>query len=64
MYFWVDNRPVHLTMQHNTQTAAFGAGKTFYLILNLALGGTWDVAPPSDMSPQRMYVDYVRYYQL
>jgi beta-glucanase (GH16 family) len=51
-------------MQHNNQTAAFGAGKTFYLILNLAMGGTWDVAPPSDMTPQRMYVDYVRYYQL
>jgi len=37
----------------------------FHLILNLAVGGTWGGAKGIDdeVFPQRMYVDYVRYYQ-
>jgi beta-glucanase (GH16 family) len=37
----------------------------FYLLLNLAVGGTFDggLIPPSPMAPQRMYVDYVHVYQ-
>lgn len=37
----------------------------FHLILNLAVGGTWGGAEGIDDEafPQRMYIDYVRYYQ-
>jgi beta-glucanase (GH16 family) len=43
----------------------FDHGHTFYLILNLAVGGWFDQPhrPPEDMSPQRVYVDYVRVYR-
>lgn len=36
----------------------------FHLILNLAVGGSWGGAEgvEEDAFPQRMYVDYVRYY--
>ena len=38
----------------------------FHIILNLAVGGSWGGAKGIDDEafPQRMYVDYVRYYQL
>ncbi|BES69272.1 hypothetical protein RE428_02900 [Marinobacter nanhaiticus D15-8W] len=36
----------------------------FYLLLNFAVGGDWPGSPDGTSSfPQRMYVDYVRYYQ-
>lgn len=43
----------------------FDEGHTFYLILNLAVGGWFDQPrlPPDDMVPQRLYVDYVRVYR-
>ena len=43
----------------------FDHGHSFYLILNLAVGGWFDRPhlPPDDMSPQRLYVDYVRVYR-
>ncbi|EQC38697.1 hypothetical protein SDRG_04392 [Saprolegnia diclina VS20] len=38
--------------------------KTFYIILNLAVGGTWPGSPSaSTVFPQRMLVDYVRVYK-
>jgi beta-glucanase (GH16 family) len=42
----------------------FDEGHTFFIILNLAVGGWFDTPylPPADMSPQRLYVDYVRVY--
>jgi beta-glucanase (GH16 family) len=44
----------------------FDEGHTFYIILNLAVGGFFDGErePPPGMTPQRLYVDYVRVYQL
>ncbi|TQV65959.1 family 16 glycosylhydrolase [Exilibacterium tricleocarpae] len=37
---------------------------TFFLLLNFAVGGNWPGSPNgSSQFPQRMYVDYVRYYQ-
>lgn len=44
----------------------FDEGHTFFIILNLAVGGWFDTPhlPPDGMSPQRLYVDYVRVYQL
>lgn len=36
----------------------------FFLLLNFAVGGNWPGSPDgSSVFPQRMYVDYVRYYQ-
>ena len=38
--------------------------QNFYLILNLAVGGTFDNnAAPADSTIGNMYVDYVRVYQ-
>ncbi len=39
--------------------------QSFYLLLNLAVGGTYDegVMPEEDMVSEKMYVDYVRVYE-
>lgn len=37
--------------------------RSFYLILNVAVGGAWAGNPDASTTfPQRMYVDYIRYY--
>ena len=37
--------------------------RSFYLILNVAVGGNWPGSPDaSTVFPQKMYVDYIRYY--
>lgn len=43
----------------------FDEGHTFFIILNLAVGGLFDspYMPPANMAPQRLYVDYVRVYR-
>lgn len=43
----------------------FDHGHPFFIILNLAVGGWMDQGypPPPNMTPQRLYVDYVRVYQ-
>ena len=43
----------------------FDAGRTFFLILNLAVGGWFDTPylPPEDLQPQRFLVDFVRVYR-
>lgn len=43
----------------------FDEGHTFFIILNLAVGGWFDAphSPPEDLEPQRLYVDYVRVYR-
>lgn len=43
----------------------FDEGHTFFVILNLAVGGWFDDPhrPPENLSPQRLYVDYVRVYR-
>ena len=42
----------------------FDHGHSYYLILNLAVGGWFDKPhmPPEDLTPQRLLVDYVRVY--
>ena len=36
----------------------------FLFVLNVAVGGNWPGNPTgSSVSPQRMYVDYIRVYQ-
>ncbi len=43
----------------------FDEGHSFFIILNLAVGGWFDepYLPPPDLSPQRLLVDYVRVYR-
>lgn len=43
----------------------FDEGHPFFIILNLAVGGWFDKPhlPPDELSPQRLYVDYVRVYR-
>ncbi|MGH7699884.1 MAG: glycoside hydrolase family 16 protein [Gemmatimonadales bacterium] len=43
----------------------FDEGHSFFVILNLAVGGWFDRGhpPPADMASQRLYVDYVRVYR-
>jgi len=55
---------------YETQTKAGTTGRTwefdhpFFILLNVAVGGTWPGAPDSTTSfPQTMKVDYVRVYQ-
>ncbi len=55
---------------YETQTKAAATGRTwefdhpFFILLNVAVGGTWPGAPDSTTTfPQTMKVDYVRVYQ-
>ncbi len=55
---------------YETQTKAGATGRTwefdhpFFILLNVAVGGTWPGAPDSTTTfPQTMKVDYVRVYQ-
>jgi beta-glucanase (GH16 family) len=43
----------------------FDEGHSFFIILNLAVGGWFDAPhlPPDTMAPQRLLVDYVRVYR-
>ncbi len=43
----------------------FDEGHKFYIIINLAVGGWFDTPylPPDELSPQHLYVDYVRVYR-
>lgn len=54
------------TVDENHQMIDYPApfDQSFYLILNLAVGGTYDdgVLPSEDMESEKMYVDYVRVY--
>lgn len=53
-YHTVDITPAHMTEFH----------KTFFFILNVAVGGNWPGSPDATTTfPQRMYVDYIRVFQ-
>jgi beta-glucanase (GH16 family) len=54
-YYTADITPAQLSEFHNN----------FFIILNLAVGGTWPGSPDAGTSfPQTMEVDYVRVYQM
>ena len=62
--FYVDD------MLYETQTKAGTTGRTwefdhpFFILLNVAVGGTWPGSPDSTTTfPQTMKVDWVRVYQ-
>ena len=49
---------------HNVVAYPAPFDESFYIILNLAVGGTYDdgITPDEDMKSEKMYVDYVRVY--
>jgi beta-glucanase (GH16 family) len=63
--FFVDDRKYFTFNNDGTGVAAWPFGSEHYLILNIAVGGSWGGEEGVDESifPQRMYVDYVRVYQ-
>jgi beta-glucanase (GH16 family) len=63
---FVDGRKYFTFWNEGTGSRAWPFDKPQYLILNLAIGGTWGGQKGIDdaLFPQRLYVDYVRVYQL
>jgi beta-glucanase (GH16 family) len=63
--FFADGRRFFSYKNEKTGEAAWPFDQPFYLILNVAVGGTWGGQKGIDESifPQRMQVDYVRVYE-
>ena len=63
--FFVDSTKYFTFHNDGTGEAAWPFDRDHYLILNIAVGGSWGGSKGVDDSifPQRMYVDYVRVYQ-
>ncbi|MCW5981275.1 MAG: glycoside hydrolase family 16 protein [Bryobacteraceae bacterium] len=63
--FFVDERKYFTYLNEKTGAAAWPFDQPFFLILNVAIGGSWGGQQGIDDSifPQRMEVDYVRVYQ-
>jgi beta-glucanase (GH16 family) len=63
--FFVDKTKYFTFQNEGTGPAAWPYDKPQYLILNIAIGGSWGGQKGIDdgIFPQRMYVDYVRVYQ-
>ncbi len=62
--WFVDGQTYHTVSSQNSNPDEWPFFKDFYLILNVAVGGTWGGAEGVDDSiwPQRMEVDWVRVY--
>ncbi len=63
--WFVDGRQFyHVSRAQVEQYGPWVYDQPFWLLLNVAVGGTWPGSPDgSSTFPQRMYVDYVRVYQ-
>ena len=64
--FYVDGRKYYTSPNDYTGDGAWPFNKSFYIILNLAVGGDWGGAQGIDPNiwPRQVLVDYVRVYQL
>jgi len=62
---WVDERKTFTYANDGTGTASWPFDLKMYLILNVAVGGSWGGAKGVDAAvfPQRMVIDFVRIYQ-
>ena len=64
---WYVDDELHLTQTiwgHRTAPYPAPFDQEFYLIMNVAVGGSWPGSPDeTTVFPQRMEVDYVRVYQ-
>ena len=63
--WYIDGEPFYRFDNPREGTAKWPFDIPFYLIINLAIGGTWGAQEGVDekMEEARMYVDYVRVYQ-
>ncbi|OJU13890.1 MAG: hypothetical protein BGN88_10840, partial [Clostridiales bacterium 43-6] len=60
---WYMDNTVYYTTETDEEFSVFDQNY-FYLLLNLAVGGTWPGSPNSStVFPSKYYVDYVRVYQ-
>ena len=65
MVFFVDGKQHYVIQRDEVERHGnWVFGQPFFIILNLAVGGTFDGDPRSDaILPATMLVDYVRVYQ-
>jgi beta-glucanase (GH16 family) len=68
MRWYVDDVLFHEVQKPTEEDPAywpFDNGHAFFIILNLAVGGRFDSphGPPENLTPQRLYVDFVRVFQ-
>jgi beta-glucanase (GH16 family) len=63
--WFVDGQQFYSVTRAQVQArGAWVFDQPFFLLLNVAVGGTWPGSPDGTSSfPQRMYVDYVRVYR-
>ena len=61
--FYVDGRQVYQYKPDNKNEENWPFNKPAYLILNVAIGGTWGGEVDNSIFPATMTVDYVRVYQ-
>lgn len=62
--FYVDNQLYHVVSMSDMAREDWVFDHPFFIILNLAVGGTFGGDPTADtVFPQSLYVDYVRVYQ-
>ena len=63
---FVDNKPYFTSRNEHTGWEAWPWDHPFHLLLNVAVGGEWGGLKGIDQSafPQRMLVDYVRFYKM
>lgn len=66
MDFFVDDQKYFSFKNEQSGNDSWPFDKPHYLILNIAIGGSWGGQYGMDLSifPQKMYVDYVRYYEM
>lgn len=63
--FFIDDQKYFTYVNEGSGVEVWPFDQAFYLILNIAFGGSWGSQEGIDeqILPQRMYVDYVRVYQ-
>jgi beta-glucanase (GH16 family) len=63
--FFVDDQKYHVFKNDHTTSEAWPFDQSFYLVLNIAVGGDWGgkFGVDDKIFPQKMVIDYVRVYQ-
>lgn len=65
MVFMVDGETISTVVPGTIPYAVYPFNERFHLLLNIAVGGNWPGNPDqTTVFPQRMYIDYVKVYQL
>jgi beta-glucanase (GH16 family) len=61
--FYDDKKYFTFNVKQATENGDNAFRKPMYLILNLALGGSWGKTIDDSIMPQQYWIDYVRVYQ-